>query len=435
MAHDIFISYSANDKPTADAVCATLEARGLRCWIAPRDVLPGADWSEAIIDAIAGSRALVLVFSQHANTSQQVRREVERAVHKGIAVVPMRIADVPMSKSLEYFISTPHWLDALTPPLQQHLDYLAETLKRFVVTLPPHASQPAAPAVSHDQPAAALHGIEPQAAAPVSPGPPAPGVAAPTGRPDAVRPEWKAAWLGIAAAAAVALLALAAFVFLPRDGVPGARDYRSSSGASEPRDSGASSPRDGSPGASPRSAGPVALDVVGSWIAQSTANGVPVTVESTLEADGGLQATVTLRDSGTYQSGAGRWTMVNTAGLKTAGTYRREADGSMTIAGPLGTARWRREPGAAVDPAGGLAGRWMLTAPAPDGLPATTTLSFSGNGTYQFTAQTQDVGRVEARDGVWRSVSTTTGRTNEGTYQRLERDLLVWGSLTFRRKR
>ena len=39
MAHDVFISYPAEDKITADAVCATLEAKEIRCWIAPRDIL------------------------------------------------------------------------------------------------------------------------------------------------------------------------------------------------------------------------------------------------------------------------------------------------------------------------------------------------------------------------------------------------------------
>jgi TIR domain len=62
MAHDVFISYSAKDKTTADGVCATLEAKGIRCWIAPRDILPGMDWGEAIIEAINGSRVIVLVF-------------------------------------------------------------------------------------------------------------------------------------------------------------------------------------------------------------------------------------------------------------------------------------------------------------------------------------------------------------------------------------
>ncbi len=69
MAHDVFISYSNHDKPTADAICAALEANGIRCWIAPRDILPGSDWGEAIIDAIHACRAMLLIFSSSSNAS------------------------------------------------------------------------------------------------------------------------------------------------------------------------------------------------------------------------------------------------------------------------------------------------------------------------------------------------------------------------------
>jgi len=132
MAHDVFISYSTKDKPTADAVCARLEGGGIRCWVAPRDISPGQDWGEAIIDAIASARVMVLVFSSGANESQQIKREVERAVNKGVTVIPLRIEDVVPNRSLEYFISTPHWLDALTPPLQVHLDRLVTTLQQIL---------------------------------------------------------------------------------------------------------------------------------------------------------------------------------------------------------------------------------------------------------------------------------------------------------------
>ena len=128
MAHDVFISYSSKDKPVADATCATLEARGIRCWMAPRDIMPGADWSESIIDAINASRAFVLVFSANANVSVQIKREVERAINKGLPVIPLRIENVLPVKSLEFFLSTPHWLDAFSPPLEQHLNYLADVI-------------------------------------------------------------------------------------------------------------------------------------------------------------------------------------------------------------------------------------------------------------------------------------------------------------------
>ena len=106
-----------------------LENKGIRCWIGPRDIVPGMDWGEAIIDAISAARLMVLVFSSHANGSHQVKREVERAVSKGIPIIPVRIEAVAPSKSMEYFISSPHWLDALTPPLEKHLESLASLVK------------------------------------------------------------------------------------------------------------------------------------------------------------------------------------------------------------------------------------------------------------------------------------------------------------------
>ena len=116
MAHDVFISYSSKDKATADAVCARLESRGIRCWIAPRDVGPGANYGAEIIDALRGSRALVLVLSAHANASRHIPNEIERAVSHGVPVLPFRIEDVQPAKALDLFIGSVHWLDAMTPP-------------------------------------------------------------------------------------------------------------------------------------------------------------------------------------------------------------------------------------------------------------------------------------------------------------------------------
>lgn len=129
MPHDVFISYSSKDKITADAVCATLEANGIRCWIAPRDVLPGMEYAEALVEALHDSRLLVLVFSAGANASVQVRQEVERAVSSGLTILPFRIEDVPPNRAMEFFISGRHWLDALTPPLEAHLQELSRTVK------------------------------------------------------------------------------------------------------------------------------------------------------------------------------------------------------------------------------------------------------------------------------------------------------------------
>jgi hypothetical protein len=82
MSHDVFISHSSADKRAADAACAVLEARGIKCWIAPRDLRPDSDWGESIITAIEQSRIMLLLLSTQANSSPQIRREVERAVNR-----------------------------------------------------------------------------------------------------------------------------------------------------------------------------------------------------------------------------------------------------------------------------------------------------------------------------------------------------------------
>jgi hypothetical protein len=141
MAYDVFISYASKDKVAANAVCAVLEARNIRCWIAPRDVQPGQPYGEAIIDAIRGCRVMVLVFSSNANASGHIPKEVERAVSCGVTIIPLRIEDVVPAKSLDYFIGSVHWLDAMTLPLEGHLADLADTIDKIV---PSRTANPAA---------------------------------------------------------------------------------------------------------------------------------------------------------------------------------------------------------------------------------------------------------------------------------------------------
>lgn len=130
--HDVFISYAQQDKPVADAVCARLESRNIRCWIAPRDISPGKNFPEAIIEGIEDGKVVVLIFSSHANKSPHVTRELTNAVNKGRIIIPFRVEDVTPSKSMEYLISVPHWLDAVTPPMEKHIDRLVETVESII---------------------------------------------------------------------------------------------------------------------------------------------------------------------------------------------------------------------------------------------------------------------------------------------------------------
>jgi len=201
MAHDVFISHSSNNRTIANAVCASLESAGIRCWIAPRDVLPGRSYSGEITRAIQQSRAFVLIFSEHSNNSEQVLREVQLAANSRLHIVQFRIDPVSPSDDLEYYLSGPHWLDAVTPPLENHLAQLRNSMTALLAlprTDAEAAPAPAAPAPPTTAPYAS------------SPAPAPPSVAA--------KPStniWK--WVALAVAALLVLgtiVLVAAFIFL-----------------------------------------------------------------------------------------------------------------------------------------------------------------------------------------------------------------------------
>jgi len=188
---DVFVSHSSKDRLVANAVCARLESAGIRCWIAPRDIVPGTSYGESIIDAIHSVKVMVLVLSANANSSGHIPKEVERAVSNGVVILPVRIEDVMPGKSLDYFIGSVHWLDAMTPPLEKHLDELVETVQKLIkspITVPATAVPQQAPANS---PA-----VQPSTHAPAQ-------SAAPSNK----------LWLGIAAVAVAAAIVFG-FIFL-----------------------------------------------------------------------------------------------------------------------------------------------------------------------------------------------------------------------------
>lgn len=141
---EVFVSYSQADHDAAMDLVACVERQGIECWVAPRDIAPAADWAAEIVDAIAAARVMVLVFSASANASPQVRREVERAVHKGTAILPVRIEDVLPTKSLEYFLSTQHWLDAFPAPREPYYTRLCSSLRAILAG----GTEPAATALA-----------------------------------------------------------------------------------------------------------------------------------------------------------------------------------------------------------------------------------------------------------------------------------------------
>src|SRR4051812_32689443 len=104
-AGPVFVSHSSRDAHVAMRIVTALEGAGVLCWVAPRDIPAGSDWNDSIMRAIVASAAMLLVYARDSATSDPVKREVERALNRGVPVIPLRIERAPPSPAMEYMIS------------------------------------------------------------------------------------------------------------------------------------------------------------------------------------------------------------------------------------------------------------------------------------------------------------------------------------------
>lgn len=125
----VFLAHSSKDEETASRILEYFEREGIKCWIAPRDIPLGVQWAEAILDAIEEASAMLLVFSESANDSPQVLREVERAVDKRVPIYPVKIEDVEPARALEYYLSSHQWKEVFSGNLEENLARLVPTIK------------------------------------------------------------------------------------------------------------------------------------------------------------------------------------------------------------------------------------------------------------------------------------------------------------------
>lgn len=133
MAHAVFISYARDeDEKIAARILEAFKLRGIACWMAPYSIPPGKDYAEAIIDAISAAQVMVVVISSGANASKHILNEIENADNRDITIIPFRFENVALSKSLQYYLSRRHWLDATIPPIEARINELTDTIERLL---------------------------------------------------------------------------------------------------------------------------------------------------------------------------------------------------------------------------------------------------------------------------------------------------------------
>lgn len=127
MEHTVFISYSRQDAPIANAIRHYLEDVGIRCWIDVRGI-NDQDWAAEIMNGLRQCDIYVIVLSRNSIASEEVAKEVTQATHMCKYILPFKVDDEMLPDRLQYHLGPYHWLDAICPPLEARIEELKDRI-------------------------------------------------------------------------------------------------------------------------------------------------------------------------------------------------------------------------------------------------------------------------------------------------------------------
>lgn len=131
MNHDVFISYSSKDQKVVEALSHYLEERGIRCFVAYRDIPKGKVWATVIAEAIENCQMMVVVFSKDFNISEQVDREIELCADEKKPILTFRIQDEAFKGAKKFYLKNLNWIDAFPNP-NECFQYLYESIGKLL---------------------------------------------------------------------------------------------------------------------------------------------------------------------------------------------------------------------------------------------------------------------------------------------------------------
>jgi hypothetical protein len=139
---DVFISYATGQStPICEKLVEHLESTGLKCWMAPRNILASVSWDEAILDGIESSALVVVLCDQKADQSGYVKREVALANETGKTVLPVRLDEFPL-RGLRFLLLMHHWFEAAKGDFENHLPRLTNDIYTLLRKVNPTAPPP-----------------------------------------------------------------------------------------------------------------------------------------------------------------------------------------------------------------------------------------------------------------------------------------------------
>ncbi len=137
----LFVCFSSKDDAIARSVVEFLEQNGLACWISLRDVPPGANYQETIVQAIEHAMGIIFLFSESSSQSGEIKKELSIGGGINVPLFPLRLSPIMPTGALRYELATRQWID-LFPDQDKALRKLVETIKNVLLAAGMGASRP-----------------------------------------------------------------------------------------------------------------------------------------------------------------------------------------------------------------------------------------------------------------------------------------------------
>lgn len=122
--YDVFVSYSSQDQRIADMLIKSLNAHGMKTWIATENINAGS-YAKQIVNGIRNSSIFVVIISKNSIESQHVLNEIDQAFKRlgdGMKIMPLMIDDAEMSDECSYYLARQESFYGNKPPIEVKIE-------------------------------------------------------------------------------------------------------------------------------------------------------------------------------------------------------------------------------------------------------------------------------------------------------------------------
>jgi TIR domain/Domain of unknown function (DUF4384) len=156
---EVFVSYSSRDRERVLAIADELQQTGVRVWLDRNKIPGGGSYGTEIVRGIKGCKVLMLMCSDAALRSRNVKQEIQLAWKYGRPYLPLLLEPTGFPEQVEYWLEGFQWVAVHAQPSEYWLPQVLQALGLAGVHYSGAAPALGAAPIEPAQPARGLEGL------------------------------------------------------------------------------------------------------------------------------------------------------------------------------------------------------------------------------------------------------------------------------------